>query len=191
MRLLGWSRVWVDGCNIHLDGETTTGPRVGNEKAKPSTHRTSFGIDPRCIYSAARDSDMTSDRPLSITTATVGPLTTRLLVEGTLPIVESLGQVSLNGPSGVLLAATSNDLHANFVVLEAGDTIAAHTNEKVDVLIVVVSGTGELGVDGISHRLEADVLAIVPAGCEREIIATSRLLYHSIHSSVRSSASEE
>ena len=129
---------------------------------------------------------MTSNQPLLVTTAAVGPLTTRVVVDGTSPLIESLGDISLNGPSGVVFNAASNDLRCNFAVLGSGDAIETHTNVEVDVLILVVSGSGVLTVDGQEHVLEADVLAVVPAGCERKIVATSRLVYHSIHSSVRS-----
>jgi quercetin dioxygenase-like cupin family protein len=40
------------------------------------------------------------------------------------------------------------DLQANLVWLGRGDRIEPHRNDEVDVLVVVISGRGELSLDG-------------------------------------------
>jgi hypothetical protein len=51
---------------------------------------------------------------------------------------------------GALWRLDGEDLQANLVRLGPGDRIQPHRNDEVEVLMVVVSGRGELTVDGQS-----------------------------------------
>lgn len=95
--------------------------------------------------------------------------------------VAQVGELPINGRSGVLAGFVSEQLNANFVMLEHGEAMAAHTNDEVDVVIVVQSGEGVLTIDDELHRITVDSLAIVPRGTSREIVANGRLLYFTIH----------
>lgn len=63
------------------------------------------------------------------------------------------------------------ELHVNLVHLDAGHAIGDHVNDGVDVVIVVLAGSGELTVDGATTRLAAHVVAHVPRGARRSIRA--------------------
>jgi hypothetical protein len=54
------------------------------------------------------------------------------------------------------------DLQANLVQLDRGDRIQPHRNDEVEVLVVVVSGRGELTLDGQVHQLAPMVIAPCP-----------------------------
>ena len=76
------------------------------------------------------------------------------------------------------------DLDANLVRLSAGGLIADHVNDDVDVLMSVRDGSGELVIEGTAFPLAADILALVPRGAERRIVAGEHgLAYLSIHRS--------
>jgi len=76
----------------------------------------------------------------------------------------------------------SQDLQANLVRLEPCHEIGAHRNDEVDVLLVVVEGSGELVVDQQSHPLKPATLAHLPKGAVRAIRAgDTALVYLSIH----------
>jgi mannose-6-phosphate isomerase-like protein (cupin superfamily) len=74
------------------------------------------------------------------------------------------------------------DLDANLVRLDADGAIESHVNSEVDVLIAVVSGCGHLVIDDASHDLRGDMIALVPKGARRTIVADARgMSYLSIH----------
>jgi hypothetical protein len=71
-------------------------------------------------------------------------------------------------PAGTIPGARwrldGKDLQANLVRLDQGDRIQPHPNDEVDVLVVVVSGRGELTLDGQVHPLAPMVIAHLPKG---------------------------
>jgi quercetin dioxygenase-like cupin family protein len=74
------------------------------------------------------------------------------------------------------------DLQANLVRLGRGDRIQPHRNDEVEVLVVVVSGRGELTLDGQVHQLAPMVIAHLPTGTVRAIAAVDGpLAYVSVH----------
>ena len=74
------------------------------------------------------------------------------------------------------------DLQANLVRLGQGDRIQPHRNDEVEVLVVVVSGRGQLTLDGQVHQLAPMVVAHLPKGTVRAIEAVDGpLAYLSIH----------
>lgn len=99
------------------------------------------------------------------------------------PVVVDLGATDTTGPAGVVWSLPhGGDLDANLVHLDPGGAIPPHVNREVDVIISVVGGRGHLVVDGTSHLLHSDVLAVIPKGTCREIRADHRgLTYLSVH----------
>ena len=59
------------------------------------------------------------------------------------------------------------DLNANLVRFPAGGGVGKHVDEEVDVLLVGVSGSGVVEVDGQEHPLRAGTVAFVPKGARR------------------------
>jgi quercetin dioxygenase-like cupin family protein len=90
--------------------------------------------------------------------------------------------VLAQGGSGVLWSAPPGDLNANVVALVAEQHIDEHRQDEVDVLVVVLSGDGELAVDGESHRVGAQQIVVIPAGARRSIRAgASGVAYLTVH----------
>ena len=76
----------------------------------------------------------------------------------------------------------SGDLNANLVRFEAGRGVGEHVNDEVDVLIVGVSGSGLVGVDGEEHPVSNGVMIFVPRGARRYTWAVSEdFAYLSVH----------
>lgn len=74
------------------------------------------------------------------------------------------------------------DLNANLVRFPAGRGVGEHVNDKVDVILVGVSGTGAVAVDGEECALRAGTLVLVPKGARRRIQSLSRdFTYLSVH----------
>jgi quercetin dioxygenase-like cupin family protein len=83
---------------------------------------------------------------------------------------------------GALWRLDGEDLQANLVRLGVGDRIQPHRNDEVDVLVVVVSGRGQLTLDGQVHPLAPMALVHVPKGTVRAMAAVDGpLAYLSIH----------
>lgn len=69
--------------------------------------------------------------------------------------------------------AEPSDLNVNLVRLEPDAAIAEHTNDELDVLIVVLEGGGSIEIDGCALELALQALVHVPAGAPRSIRAGS------------------
>jgi quercetin dioxygenase-like cupin family protein len=83
---------------------------------------------------------------------------------------------------GALWRLDGEDLQANLVWLGRGDRIEPHRNDEVDVLVVVISGRGELTLNGQVHALAPMVLAHLPKGTVRAVVAVDGpLAYLSVH----------
>ena len=97
----------------------------------------------------------------------------------------NLGEIagSATGREGVVWTLEgSGDLNANLVRFEAGRGVGEHVNDEVDVLIVGVSGSGLVSVDGEEHPLSNGVMVFVPRGARRYTRAVSEdFAYLSVH----------
>ncbi|HLJ66845.1 MAG TPA: cupin domain-containing protein [Chloroflexota bacterium] len=63
------------------------------------------------------------------------------------------------------------DLNLNLIILEAGSGIDEHVNEAVDVLILVVRGSGTVEIDGHCHDVAAGQLLVISKGRRRALRA--------------------
>jgi len=90
---------------------------------------------------------------------------------------------SATGKEGVVWTLEgSTDLNANLVRFQAGGGVGEHVNEEVDVLILGVSGSGLVGVDGEEHPVSNGGMVFVPRGARRYTRAVSDdFVYLSIH----------
>lgn len=76
----------------------------------------------------------------------------------------------------------SADLNVNLLVFAAGEGVAPHINGEVDVLLVGVSGEGEVIVGGEHFPLHPGRVVLAPKGQERATVARStRFAYLSCH----------
>lgn len=89
-----------------------------------------------------------------------------------------------DGPCGVVwaLGDGARDLDANLVRLGPGAGIGEHTDTALGVLLVVVSGTGELRTPDAARALVPGSVAWLPAGTVRSVRAgTEGLAYATAH----------
>jgi hypothetical protein len=74
------------------------------------------------------------------------------------------------------------DLNVNLVRLGAERAMEEHVNDAVDIVVIVLGGSGELVVDGVGVPLATDVVAHVPKGAARSIRAGRQgLSYLTVH----------
>jgi len=76
----------------------------------------------------------------------------------------------------------SEDLNANLVRFGPGRGVGEHANDEVDVLVLGISGSGTVVVDGEEHALESGRLVFVPKGSRRCIqSASENFAYLTVH----------
>jgi len=88
-------------------------------------------------------------------------------------VLVQLNDMSLRGPSGVVWSLDSAQLNANLVTLAANEVMPNHVNDEVDVLVLAVSGSGQvvIDIDIETILIEADSLLSIPQGTARQITA--------------------
>jgi len=94
-------------------------------------------------------------------------------------VAAALRQAAAAGP---IWSVNSEQLNVNLLRLPAGDGIAAHVNQEVDVVLVVFEGRGQVTVDGATYPLEAGRVLVVPRGAARAMRCTAGpLVYLTCH----------
>ena len=90
---------------------------------------------------------------------------------------------SATGRAGVVWTLQGGgDLNANLVRFEAGRGVGEHVNDEVDVLIVGVSGSGTVSVDGEAYPVSNGTVIFVARGAARSTRAASEgFAYLSVH----------
>jgi mannose-6-phosphate isomerase-like protein (cupin superfamily) len=75
-----------------------------------------------------------------------------------------------------------DDLDCTFLVWRSGEEVKPHVNSEIDVVMVVLDGTGEVLVDGVAHPVGMGSVVVIPKNVERAIRVTSeRLAYLNVH----------
>jgi mannose-6-phosphate isomerase-like protein (cupin superfamily) len=87
------------------------------------------------------------------------------------PLAVDLLRVTSAGRGAAWSLPHGGDLDANLVRLGSDDEIAEHVNTEVDVVMVIVDGSGEVRADGWSAALRPGVVVLVPRNCARAIRA--------------------
>ena len=72
---------------------------------------------------------------------------------------------------GVAWSANPEGVNVNLVVLGPGGAIAAHRNDAVDVLVVVLDGSLDVAVDDVSVTVAAGHATVLPRGATRTLTA--------------------
>lgn len=89
---------------------------------------------------------------------------------------------ALVGERGVRWGGASEDLNVTLLSWPAGEGVAPHVGNEVDVVLIAVAGAGEVIVDGEAFALSAGQALLIPKGRERAIRAVSeRFSYLSVH----------
>jgi quercetin dioxygenase-like cupin family protein len=60
-------------------------------------------------------------------------------------------------------------LNVNLLRLPTGDSVVAHANTELDVVLVIFEGSGELMVDGVAYDLCPGRAVVIPRGATRAI----------------------
>jgi mannose-6-phosphate isomerase-like protein (cupin superfamily) len=98
-----------------------------------------------------------------------------LAVEGTIDLLARSG-------IGPLWGMASTDLNATLLSWTPGHEVSEHVNGELDVLVIVLGGSGSAVIDGESHDLAAGNALLIPRGTRRRITAgDAGLRYLSVH----------
>ena len=65
------------------------------------------------------------------------------------------------------------DLNVSLVQFSKGEGGGEHVNDEVDVLLVGVSGSGDVRINGTLHCLSSETLILIPKGARRSTRGTS------------------
>ncbi len=105
----------------------------------------------------------------------------RLSTEYSAKIAEILA--SAEKRTGVIWSLQeSGDLNVNLVHFTEGKGVGEHVNDEVDVLLVGVSGSGEVRINGGLHRLCGGTLILIPKGARRSTRgASADFAYLTLH----------
>ena len=90
----------------------------------------------------------------------------------------------MEGTGGVVWSVSPPGFHTNLVVLEPGGMIQAHRNDALDVLVVVLAGSGTAMVDEEIVELRPSIALLVPRGATRSVQAEADadgLRYLTVH----------
>jgi quercetin dioxygenase-like cupin family protein len=83
-------------------------------------------------------------------------------------IVDLYEALAIGEEAGVVWSLKQGDeINLNLVRFPAGRGVSEHVNEELDVLIVGVSGSGLVEMNGYEHHLRAGTVAFVPKGARR------------------------
>lgn len=99
------------------------------------------------------------------------------------PAMIDLSELAQAGAEqGVVWARETEDLDVNVVAFPAGRGVGAHVNDEVDVLLMVVAGSGVVEIEGRPHHLSPGVMVLIPRGTRRALRSSAeRLVYVTCH----------
>jgi mannose-6-phosphate isomerase-like protein (cupin superfamily) len=84
--------------------------------------------------------------------------------------------------TGAIWSHSSTDLNINVVVIDPQSPVGSHINNEVDVVVVVVSGSGIIQVGAEEIAVTAPQAVVIPKGSARAIRCDrEQLAYLTIH----------
>ncbi len=90
------------------------------------------------------------------------------------PVVNLIEMAQSDPTLRVPWSYQGEELNANLVHLAAGEVVAEHSNDEVEVLLVGVDGEGVVEINGRRHRVHRGQVLIIPRGARRSIHAVGR-----------------
>jgi uncharacterized cupin superfamily protein len=94
------------------------------------------------------------------------------------PVVDLLG-CSGTGP---VWGMSTDELNATLLAWPPGHEVAEHTNTELELLVVVLEGSGVVFIDGRRHAVGPGSLLVIEKGRSRAIVAgADGLRYVSVH----------
>jgi quercetin dioxygenase-like cupin family protein len=143
------------------------------------TDEEEFGGDPPC-WAHLFEEETTGSGMETVDRA--GSDETAMLSTGSEQIVNLAALARAVTAPGAVWTRHSEDLDINLLVFAAGEGVAEHVNDEVDVLLVAIVGAGAVNVDGTRHILNAGQAIVIPKGAQRSINGVSpRFAYLSSH----------
>ena len=98
------------------------------------------------------------------------------------PSLELVAAVRAGAERGAVWRHESLDLDVNVVAFGAVEGVAEHVNGEVDVLVVGLSGSGTVEVDGRSYALTPGAVVVIPKGTRRSTRAgDDHVVYATCH----------
>jgi quercetin dioxygenase-like cupin family protein len=89
---------------------------------------------------------------------------------------------AVTGDAGPLWGMQSEQLNATLLAWPPGGGVAAHVNDELEVLVLVLDGSARVTLDGCEHDLAVGRLLLVPRGSTRSIAAgPAGVRYLSVH----------
>ncbi len=96
--------------------------------------------------------------------------------------VDLIRQAGENTGQGALWGFESQDLDVTLVAWNKGEGVAEHTNDEVDVIMIVIEGRALVALHDKDQQLMQGQLLIIRKGCSRRIEAlTDRVVYLNVH----------
>ena len=96
--------------------------------------------------------------------------------------VRLLDLLHVNAESGVRWSVESDDLDCNLVSWKSGETVAEHVNPEVDVLIIILAGSGRLSIDGEWTNVMPGAATLITKNASRSLVAGENgLAYVTVH----------
>jgi quercetin dioxygenase-like cupin family protein len=94
-----------------------------------------------------------------------------------------LSAVIAAGGTGAILGRESEDLDLNLVRFADGGGVGAHVNREVDVVVIVLAGSGIVRVGSQELRLSAGNAVVIPKNVERAIQSSKQgeFAYLTVH----------
>jgi mannose-6-phosphate isomerase-like protein (cupin superfamily) len=84
--------------------------------------------------------------------------------------------------AGAQSGHAGEEVNLTLLAWPAGQGVATHINEEVEVVIIVIDGSGRVTIDDTEFEVSAGDALLVPKGCRRAIRSTSDgFAYFSVH----------
>lgn len=88
-------------------------------------------------------------------------------------VVDLRTRARANGGNRLAWSSQGEELSVNLIAFAAGDGVAEHVNDEVEVLLVGVTGEGIVAIDERQQVLRAGNALLIPRGTRRSTRATT------------------
>lgn len=97
--------------------------------------------------------------------------------------VKNIENLTLTNDNFRKVLYTGHNLQLVLMTLKPGDEIGEEIHEDRDQFFRVEEGSGEFSIDGVTHKVDADMGVIVPQGAKHNVrnVGTTPLRLYSIY----------